>query len=105
MLEKAGLIKSSKIGNKLVYYPSDFNAEDLVLMVTLKNNTAKRIVDYLARIGRAHLRKIAGDLDISVETVRYNLKKLERAGVVLSEEEGNRIVYYINPAMVFTYKE
>ena len=105
ILEKAGLIRSSKVRNRLVYYPTGFRLDDVIMMLTLKNEVAERIVNYLARVGKTHLRKIATDLEISDETVRYNLRKLERAGIVLSEEEGNRIVYRLNPSALFVVKK
>jgi predicted transcriptional regulator len=104
ILEKAGLIRVVKHRNKLLYYPTGFKLEDALVATTLKNATAKAIVDYLLRVGNAHVRKIARDLDLGVETVRYNLKKLERVGVVLNVEEGNKVVYYINPEVVFIVK-
>jgi len=101
ILEKAGLIKVVKHRNKLLYYPTGFKLEDAIIAMTLRNETAKAIVDYLLKVGKAHVRKIARDLDLNVETVRYNLKKLEKTGVVLYKEESNRIVYYINPEVLF----
>jgi len=100
MLEKAGLIRSTKFRNKLVYYPTGMKKEDLLLMLTLDNEIAKNIVDYIADVGEAHLRKIAKYLNLNVETVRYHLKKLERAGVLISKEVGNRIVYTLNPEII-----
>jgi predicted transcriptional regulator len=97
MLEKAGLIKSTKFRNKLVYFPTGMNKEDLLLMLTLDNDVAKSIVGYIAKVGEAHLRKIAKDLNLNVETVRYHLKRLERAGVLISREIDNKIVYTLNP--------
>jgi len=97
MLEKAGLIKSAKFRNKLVYYPTGMNKEDLLLMLTLNNKIARSIVEYIAKVGETHLRKIAKDLDLNVETVRYHLKRLERGGVLISKEIDNKIVYTLNP--------
>jgi predicted transcriptional regulator len=99
ILEKAGLIKSEKFGNKLIYYPTGMNKEDLLIMLTLNNETAKRIINYIAKVGEAHIRKIVNDLAMNIETVRYHLRRLERAGVLLSKEIGNKIVYTLNPEL------
>ncbi len=100
VLERAGLIKSKKVGNRLMYFPAYYHPEEALVMLTLKNEKAKMIVDMLADVGYAHLRRIARELGINPETVRYNLRKLERAGVVVSRVRGNRIEYSLSPAVV-----
>jgi len=100
ILEKAGLIKKEKVGNKIVFYPTGMEKDDLIIVATLNNDRATKIVEYLLNVGEAHARKIARDLNMNVETVRYNLKKLENMGVIMSEERGNKIVYYVNPEII-----
>jgi predicted transcriptional regulator len=102
ILEKANLVKSKKLGNKLIYYPANMDVRDLPLLY-LKNETQKSIFEYLSK-NSAHLRKIAKDLNLNVETVRYNLKKLEHLGIVKAKEEGNRVVYYINESILKFHK-
>lgn len=74
--------------------------KELILMLTLNDDKAKSIVEYLFEEGKAHLRKIARDLNMNVEKVRYHITRLERAGVVKSYEDGNKIVYSINPDFI-----
>jgi len=100
VLERAGLLRSKKVGNKLVYYPVGAEKDNLIIVATLNNDKARSIVEYLLNEGNAHARKIAKDLDMNVETVRYHLRKLENMNVVLCKEEGNRIVYSINPEFI-----
>ncbi|WP_457549977.1 winged helix-turn-helix transcriptional regulator [Archaeoglobus sp.] len=100
ILEKAGLIKKKKVGNKIIFYPTGMEKNDLIIVATLNNEKATKIVEYLLNVGKAHARKIAKDLDMNVETVRYNLKKLEGMGIVRSKAERNKIVYFINPDVV-----
>ena len=104
ILEKAGFIKSERFKNKIVYYPAGMVKEELVLMLTLNDDKAKSIVRYLLDVGKAHLRKIARDLNLNVETARYHVKKLERAGVIQSSEEKNRIVYSVNEETLKVFK-
>ncbi|UXM84642.1 winged helix-turn-helix transcriptional regulator [Methanococcus aeolicus] len=94
ILEKAELIKSKKIGNKIIYYPVGMDKNDLLLLYL--SNTQNEIYQYLLN-NDAHLRKIAKDLDMNVETVRYNLRKMEELDIVNAKEDGNKIVYYVNP--------
>ncbi len=94
ILEKADLIRSRKIGNKLIYYPKGMDISDLPILY-LNNETSQEIFKYILR-NPAHLRKIADDLDMPVETVRYNLKKMEEMNLINSKEDGNKIVYYVN---------
>lgn len=99
ILERANLIRSEKVGNKIIYIPTGMEKEDLMIALTINNENAKRIVEYLMN-EEAHARKIARDLNMNIETVRYHLKRLERAGVVVSKEDGKRIVYSINWAIL-----
>jgi len=95
VLEKSGLITSKKFGNKIIYYPSGMRVDNPYLL-PLKSEISKRIYEYL-RSNPAHLRKIASDLNANVETIRYNLKKMEKLSIVCHRKEGNKIIYYINP--------
>ena len=94
ILEKADLIRSRKLGNKIIYYPKGMDISDLPLLY-LNNKTSQEIFEYILH-SPAHLRKIAEDLDMPVETVRYNLKKMEEMNIVNRKEDGNKIVYHIN---------
>ncbi|WP_421078178.1 winged helix-turn-helix transcriptional regulator [Methanothermococcus sp. Ax23] len=94
ILEKADLIRNKNVGNKVIYYPKDMDIRDLPLSY-LNNKTSKKIFEYLLK-NPAYLRKISKDLDMPVETVRYNLRKMVELGIVDSYEEGNKIIYYIN---------
>ncbi|WP_457613881.1 winged helix-turn-helix transcriptional regulator [Methanocaldococcus sp.] len=94
ILEKAELIKSERLGNKIIYLPVEMDVKDLPKLY-LRNETQKKIFNYLLK-NPAHLRKIAKDLNLNVETVRYNLKKMENVGIVETREDGNKIIYYIS---------
>ncbi|NPA62776.1 MAG: ArsR family transcriptional regulator, partial [Methanococci archaeon] len=94
ILEKAELIKSERLGNKIIYLPVEMDVKDLPKLY-LRNETQKKIFNYLLK-NPAHLRKIAKDLNLNVETVRYNLKKMENVGIVETGEEGDKIIYYIS---------
>ena len=94
ILEKADLISSKKLGNKIIYYPEGMDIGDLPLLY-LDNKTSQEVFSYLLH-KPAHLRKIAEDLGMPVETVRYNLKKMEEMNLITCKENGNKIVYYVN---------
>lgn len=72
----------------MVYYPVGAERDDLIIVATLNNDKARSIVEYLLNEGNAHARKIAKDLDMNVETVRYHLRKLENMNVVLCRGGG-----------------
>jgi len=95
ILEKSKLIGSRKFGNKIIYYPTGMDIRNLPLL-SLKSKMSKQIYEYLLK-NPAHLRKIASDLNANVETIRYNLKNMEKLGIVKRKEDGNKIIYYINP--------
>ena len=95
ILEKANLIYSKKVGNKIIYLPKGMDISDVPLLY-LNNSTSKIIFDYLKH-SSAHLRKISKELKMPAETVRYHLKKMEELGIVHKRVEGNKIIYELNP--------
>ena len=94
ILEKADLIRSKKMMNRIVYYPKGMDISDLPLLY-LNNETSQKVFKYILH-NPTHLRKIAEDLDLPVETVRYNLKKMEDMNLIYREESGNKTIYYAN---------
>ena len=96
ILEKANLIQIKKLGGKIMYFPKSMDLSDIPLLY-LENDLSKKIYEKLLETP-LHLRKLAQELGAPVETVRYNLKKLEALGVIKSKKENNKIVYYINPS-------
>ena len=97
ILEKSELIISKKVGNRLMFFPDDFDAENSELICIKK---VKEVLACLEEEGASHIRGIARKLDMHPEVVRYNLRKLERAGVVesrKSRKEKNRVVYSLVP--------
>jgi inhibitor of cysteine peptidase len=48
----------------------------------LKNKTSKKILDFLGDIKEASEKDIADGLDVPINTIEYNLKKLTKAGLV-----------------------
>ena len=93
ILEKSELIISKKVGNRLMFFPDDFDAENSEPICIKKPVKVKEVLAYLEEEGASHIRGIARKLDMHPEVVRYNLRKLERAGVVESRKEKNRVVY------------
>lgn len=100
VLERAGLINKKKVGNRIIYYPSGMDKRDVLVVAVMNDRKVVDILNYLAKVGKAHLRKIARDLNMNIETVRQKLMRLESMGLILSEEEGNRIVYSLNPDFI-----
>ncbi len=94
ILEKSDLIISKKVENRLLFFPRDFDIENYLTLISIKNKPVESILSYLEK-NASHIRGIARELNLHPEVVRYNLRKLERAGVVKSKEEGNRVVYSI----------
>ena len=66
----------------------------------LGNKTAKKILNYLAETKEASQQDIATDLKIPINTVDYNIKKLNKAGLVdksknfFWSKKGKRIIMY-----------
>ncbi|MEK6934738.1 MAG: helix-turn-helix domain-containing protein [Nanoarchaeota archaeon] len=52
----------------------------------LSNDTARKILDYLADKNEATVSEISDDLEIAISTVDYNIKNLIDSGLVISKE-------------------
>ncbi|MBU0756980.1 MAG: helix-turn-helix domain-containing protein [Nanoarchaeota archaeon] len=89
----------------------DKMAEDSFLLVSLKedkakklaqvlsNDTSRNILDYLSKHENATETKLAKDLDIPLSTIHYNLTHLVAARLVKNEdftysEKGKEVVHY-----------
>ncbi len=55
------------------------------LSQTIANKTCRKILNYLAD-NEATESELAEKLDISISTVHYNLKQLQKAGLIIAEE-------------------
>ena len=96
VLKKAQFVVSMKHENKLVFFPKGYNPKDFIMFLEARGGIPKRILEYLTVEEGAHLRKIARDLMLNAETVRYHLRKFERVGIIIGTREGNKIVYQLS---------
>lgn len=95
MLEKDGLIRSTKFGGKRLYFPKMLRSESAEkAYVILKNETAAGIFDYVINNPGCYQTEIAEAMDVHHDTVRHHISRLARAKLVEIIRDGRTVKYY-----------
>lgn len=96
-LQEAGLVESKKFNGYRIFYPVEGGVEAQKLSIgvnVLGNDNARRIFEHLAREPGHHQRQIARSLDINHGTVRWHLRKMRKAEMVVETKKGNATKYF-----------
>lgn len=96
-LEDAGLVKSKKFNGYRIFYPVEGGIEAQKLSIgvsVLNNDNAQRIFEHLAHHPGKHQRQLARALDINHGTVRWHLRKMRSAEMVVEIKKGNTTKYF-----------
>lgn len=96
-LQEAGLVDSKKFNGYRIFYPVDGGVEAQKLSIgvnVLGNDNARRIFEHLTREPGHHQREIARSLDINHGTVRWHLRKMRKAEMVVETKKGNATKYF-----------
>lgn len=108
-LENSGLLKSTKIGNKRIYYPASLRTElaEEIIQV-LSNETARNIFLYVINIPdeECYALNIARNLNPAIhhETVRYHLERMKKVNLIKEVKIG-KTVYARPGSEAFRLKE
>ena len=98
-LEDANLVTSKKFEGYKVFYPVEGGVETkrrAIAMAVLKNDNAVGILQYVTANPSAHQREIARALGVNHGTVRWHLRKLEEAGLVMPLKKEHTTHYYVS---------
>lgn len=98
-LEDANLVTSKKFEGYKVFYPVEGGVETKKIAIAnsvLKNDNAIQILQYVNANPSAHQREIARALGVNHGTVRWHLRKLEEAMLVLPVKKEHTTHYYVS---------
>lgn len=96
-LEQSGLVRSRKFNGYKIYYPVEggVRARDLSCSAsTLSNDNARTVFEFVAANPGSHQREIARVLGVNHGTVRWHLKKLRQAGLLVEMRNGKVSTYF-----------
>jgi len=95
-MEKKGLIRSEDDGYRRRYFPTeDFRLRDRRIISLLRQDSPRRILMHLLLNGESSFSEILEEMDVAKSTLSYHLKKLTKAGVVLSERREKEKFYRV----------
>ena len=96
-LEKSKDIIVNRSSNSRVtsYYPKNIKAKELHIISNLRNNTEKRIVQFLLEQGQSTFKDIVNYTDRAPSTISWHLSKLENAELITNDHHGKHSPYKI----------
>jgi predicted transcriptional regulator len=91
-LEKSSGIIVKRISNNRVtnYYPRNIRTTELHIISNLRNNTEKRIVQFLLEQGQSTFNDIVNYTDRAPSTISWHLNKLKNAELIISNNHYGR---------------
>jgi predicted transcriptional regulator len=99
-LEEAGLIHSRRFNGYKVFYPAEGGVEARRLSLgktALANGNAQEVFEHVVANPGTHQREIARALGVNHGTVRWHLKKLMHAELIVETRRGKASVYEPTP--------
>lgn len=97
-LEQTNLVRSRDIGGKKVYYLVEGGVEarkEAIAEAILKNENARKIMNYLVDNPGKHLLEIANALELNHHTVKWHIKKMFLAELIDGDTSNSAYpVYY-----------
>lgn len=98
-LESANLVNSKKFEGYKVFYPSEGGVESrrrAIASSVLRNPHARAILECIVGNPSVHQREIARGLGVNHGTIRWHLRKLNEAGLILMIKKENQVMYYVS---------
>ncbi|MHB8584257.1 MAG: winged helix-turn-helix transcriptional regulator [Thermoplasmatota archaeon] len=98
-LEGANLVNSRKFEGYKLFYPTEGGLESrrkAIARAVLKNENARDILANIADSPNTHQREIARALDVNHGTIRWHLRKLNEAGLVVQLKKEHTSNYWIS---------
>ncbi len=97
-LEDAELVNHKKFEGYKLLYPTEGGVEgkkQAIANAVLSNENASNVLEFILANPGAHQRQIARALDVNHGTVRWHLRKMNEAGLILQVEKEYTTQYYI----------
>ena len=97
MLETYKIIKKTRVGNYLVYYPFiDKNPFAELNHKIVKSKTTLEIFGIIGDNPGIHMSKIAHRMELDHKTIKYHVDKLKDVELVIFKKEGRKNLLYSN---------
>lgn len=95
-LVKSGIVEEQAEGGYLRYYPSlKFSAADKAMLSSMRQEIPRGVVLWLVQHPRSTHKDILSAFTFTAPTLTYHLKRLVASGVLATEKEGGRAVYFV----------
>ncbi|HET6405294.1 MAG TPA: helix-turn-helix domain-containing protein [Candidatus Thermoplasmatota archaeon] len=107
-LEEAGLIHSKRFNGYKVFYPAEGGVEARKLSLgktALANGNAQEVFEHVVAHPGTHQREIARALGVNHGTVRWHLKKLLHAELIVETRRGKASAYEPTPMGLHALRE
>jgi predicted transcriptional regulator len=107
-LEEAGLIHSRRFNGYKVFYPAEGGVEARRLSLgktALQNENAQEVFEHVVSHPGTHQREIARALGVNHGTVRWHLKKLLHAELIVETRKGKASSYEPTPVGLQALRE
>lgn len=98
-LESANLVNSRKFEGYKLFYPTEGGLESrrrAIALAVLKNENARDILKHIAQFPNAHQREIARALDVNHGTIRWHLRKLNEADLLVQLKKEHTSNYWLS---------
>lgn len=107
-LEEAGLIHSRRFNGYKVFYPAEGGVEARKMSLgktALANDNAQEVFEHVVANPGTHQREIARALGVNHGTVRWHLKKLMHAELIVETRRGKASAYEPTPIGLSALRE
>ena len=95
-LQESGLIASTKIDGKRVYYPKQLRNPEIERTFTLlRNENARKIFLYIVNNDKCYQNEIARALGLHHDTISYHAEKLAQETLIETEKEAKIVKFTI----------
>ncbi len=96
MLQREGLIKSTKFAGKRLYYPKMLRSQEAEMAyLTMRSETAQQIFTHIVNNPGCYQEQLAEERGVHHDTIRWHVDKMIEAGLVRVEREGRKKKHYL----------
>jgi len=97
ILEREGLVKSTKFAGKRIYYPNMLRTQEAELaFLTLRSKTARRIFLYVVNHSGCYQEEMAEALNVHHDTIRWHVNRMVTTRLVRIERVGRKKKHFLD---------
>ena len=97
ILQKFDYIKKAKIENKVIYFDSKLDFNEVKIYYFTSNDRSRKIIEYL-KLNDFGITKtqLSAELSMHLSTITKFLSYLEEYNIILKETHANKTLYFLN---------